>query len=364
MRSNAPLIIKYRPHSWDTVVGQDRAVSQLKGILSTHTIPNALLFSGPSGVGKTSLARLFTQYLNCTTNDLCGKCPSCKTSLVNNPNFVEMNAADARGIDDVRDLISKLKYRPSISGTFRVFLVDEAHAWTGPSWQAFLKPLEEMPSSSFVIFSSTNPEKFPPAIRGRCLQIPLNHVSEPELVKNLKRVIKEEKWAEFKKQDELLVRIANAAGGQVRDSLQFLESIHYSALATDNLDTAATKVLGSLQEETKNVALLLMAIIADDAEQIFVRSKFVSNWVDAINKMSWGLVYIMEKLSKTGNMYATPFNTLIWSVFTKLQKQGVEFGYGQLFSAGRLLSQARQGIIQGTFDSTSTPYFLVKESHD
>lgn len=359
MRTDQPLAIKYRPSKWSEVVGQDKVVHQLKGMLQSHRIPNAMMFVGPSGVGKTTLARLFTRYLNCETNELCGKCLNCNTPLSADNNFMEINAAEARGIDDVRAIISKLRFRPSVSGAFRVFLVDEAHQFTPQAFQALLKPLEDMPSSSLIIFSTTNPEKFPPAIRGRCLTLGLDYVDESNLMKNIMGIAKKEAWKEFKDKS-IIERIIQASGGQVRDSLQLMEALHYSYVSSKDMDVSLDKVLGSVTKENKTLILLLLSIIAQDSTKIFAQGAKVTNWFEALQKMGWGLLYLLETMTESGKMWKTPFNKELEELFNKAQKKGADFEVEDLFLAGRLIQAAKTGLVRGDFEETFIPMFLVE----
>lgn len=201
--------LKYRPLVLEDLVGQEAAVLQIKGMFSTGNIANSILLSGPTGSGKTTLARIIARM----ANDI----PADATKLVD---VVELNGAEARGIDDVRQLIKAAKYAPKRN--YRVFILDEIHQWTPQAKQAFLKMLEEPPSKTIFILCTNEPEKLPNTIINRCHPIRLSKVSLKDCFALLKRT------SEKEGQDlpvDVFKQIARLTKGHPRDALQALEAV-------------------------------------------------------------------------------------------------------------------------------------------
>jgi DNA polymerase III subunit gamma/tau len=217
MKTVLPWATKYRPLHFEDIVGQTNVVARLQGALKRGNLPNALLLTGPSGTGKTTLARMFARYINCKTHNACGKCASCLAEK--HPDIDESNSAEARGIDEVRALIAKAKYRPQHN--VRVFIIDEAHQMTPQALQAFLKPLEEPPKNTMYILCTTDPQKFPNTVVNRCLQLQLGLPSSDDVAARLRHIVKTEK---VKVPKSLCSAIADATGGFIREAVNALEN--------------------------------------------------------------------------------------------------------------------------------------------
>ena len=212
---------KYRPKSFSEVIGQDNAVIALKNIIKNQNFHNGYIFSGTRGVGKTTLGRLFAKALNCSNYDAengltCNVCTTCEEIQKNSHiDLIEIDAASRTGVDDMRELLDSVQYRPS-QGKYKIYLIDEVHMLSVQSFNALLKTLEEPPSHVIFIMATTETHKIPKTIISRCLQFNLKLVSDDLITSNLKKVFVDEGVNSDEKSIELLVELAR---GSVRDSL-------------------------------------------------------------------------------------------------------------------------------------------------
>lgn len=228
---------KYRPSNFDEVVGQQPIIQTLKNAIVQNRIAHAYLFCGPRGTGKTSIAKIFAKMLNCEdeSNKPCGKCTNCK--MVQNgshPDIIEIDAASNNGVDEVRNLIDKVKYAP-MQGKYKVYIIDEVHMMTTGAFNALLKTIEEPPAHVVFILATTEPNKVIPTIISRCQRFDFNKVSQKDIEKRLSIVCKEEK---IEIDLEAISLIAQLADGGMRDSLSILDQcIAYcsSNITVDNV---------------------------------------------------------------------------------------------------------------------------------
>jgi len=219
---------KYRPRSFSEMVGQDAVVRALTHALEQQRLHHAYLFTGTRGIGKTTVSRILAKSLNCTGADgsggitatPCGVCAAC-TEIDGDRyiDYIELDAASNRGIDEIRDLLERAAYKPSI-GRFKVFMIDEAHQLTKESFNALLKTLEEPPEYLKFVLATTDPEKMLPTVLSRCLQFNLRPMA-PELVQqHLAQVLK----AEGVDHDDASLRLlGRAARGSMRDGLSLTD---------------------------------------------------------------------------------------------------------------------------------------------
>ena len=218
------LALKYRPKNFKELIGQDIIVETITNSIKLNKIPNAYLFTGIRGVGKTTTARIVAKSLNCKNgienlciDNLCEHCEGITNS--NHLDVLEMDAASRTGIDDIRELIESSKYKPS-SAKFKIIILDEVHMLSKQAFNGLLKTLEEPPPHLKFIFATTEVKKIPVTIISRCQRFDLHRVIINDLVGNLKRILKIENG---KVSDKALILIAKAAEGSVRDSLSLLD---------------------------------------------------------------------------------------------------------------------------------------------
>ncbi len=214
---------KWRPKSFANLVGQDHVVRALTHALSTGRLHHAYLFTGTRGVGKTTISRIFAKALNCETGvtaEPCGQCGACMAIDADRfPDYLEMDAASNRGVDDMAALLDRAVYAP-VEGRYKVYMIDEVHMLTGHAFNAMLKTLEEPPEHVKFILATTDPQKIPVTVLSRCLQFNLKQMSAPRIVEHLAGVLDKEGVPH---EAAALSHIAKAADGSMRDALSLLD---------------------------------------------------------------------------------------------------------------------------------------------
>lgn len=213
---------KYRPTNFDEVVGQTHIIQTLKNAIVQNRIAHAYLFCGPRGTGKTSIAKIFAKTLNCTNSQdaPCGVCENCKMAANgSHPDIIEIDAASNNGVDEVRNLIDKVKYAP-MQGKYKIYIIDEVHMMTSGAFNALLKTIEDPPAHVIFIFATTEPNKVLPTIISRCQRFDFNKVSMHDIKYRLSVVCKNEG---IEIDENGLTLIAQLADGGMRDALSILD---------------------------------------------------------------------------------------------------------------------------------------------
>jgi len=261
---------KYRPRSFDQMVGQAHVVQALSNALTSGRLHHAYLFTGTRGIGKTTVSRILAKSLNCTgpdglggvTAQPCGQCQACTEIDADRfIDYIELDAASNRSIDEVRDLIERAAYKPSV-GRYKVFMIDEAHQLTKDAFNALLKTLEEPPDYLKFVLATTDPDKMLPTVLSRCLQFNLRPMA-PELVHaHLDAVLK----AEHVEADAGALRLlARAARGSMRDALSLADqAIAYGGGRLDEPGVRA--MLGAVDRQ--HAARLVQALAARDGAAV------------------------------------------------------------------------------------------------
>ncbi|MGB7482172.1 MAG: DNA polymerase III subunit gamma/tau [Castellaniella sp.] len=256
---------KWRPRSFDTLIGQDHVVRALTHALSSGRLHHAWLFTGTRGVGKTTLSRILAKSLNCiqgVTATPCGQCQACtEIDAGRYVDYIELDAASNRGVDEMTQLLEQAVYAPS-SGRFKVYMIDEVHMLTGHAFNAMLKTLEEPPEHVKFILATTDPQKIPVTVLSRCLQFNLKQMTVPAIVDHLQDILARESVPADPRGLRL---IAQAAAGSMRDALSLTDqAISFSA--GDLTAAAVGEMLGTLDQH--HLLNLLRALAAADAPAI------------------------------------------------------------------------------------------------
>ena len=214
---------KYRPTTFNEVVGQETIIQTLKNAKAQDRVAHAYLFCGPRGTGKTTIAKIFARMLNCTStedNQPCGECENCKMALNgSHPDIIEIDAASNNGVEEVRNLIDRVKYAP-MQGQYKIYIIDEVHMMTKSAFNALLKTIEEPPKHIVFIFATTEPNKVLPTIISRCQRFDFSKVSAKDIAQRLTTVCEQEK---IQIDAEAIGLIASLADGGMRDALSILD---------------------------------------------------------------------------------------------------------------------------------------------
>ncbi|MEQ1602167.1 MAG: DNA polymerase III subunit gamma/tau [Methylophilaceae bacterium] len=261
---------KWRPKSFETLVGQAHVVRALTNALEQQRLHHAYLFTGTRGVGKTTIARILAKSLNCETGITahpCGVCSACVD--IDKGRFVDMLEVDAASntqVDSMRDLLENAQYAPTV-GRFKVYIIDEVHMLSRNAFNAMLKTLEEPPAHVKFILATTDPQKVPVTVLSRCLQFNLRQMSGTSITEHLLRILSEEK---IPSEPVALQLIARAAAGSMRDALSLLDqAIAYGGNAVHEAEVRA--MLGAVDQSY--LFALLLALVNQDGKALMAQAR-------------------------------------------------------------------------------------------
>jgi DNA polymerase-3 subunit gamma/tau len=277
---------KYRPQSFDQLIGQESTCRILKNALNTQRIHHAYLFTGTRGVGKTTLARLLPKCLNCQTKITPEPCNQCATCLAINTNrftdLIEVDAASRTKVEDTRDLLADVHYAPS-QGRYKIYLIDEVHMLSSHSFNALLKTLEEPPPHVIFLLATTDPQRLPATILSRCLQFHLKIISATQISNHLANVLKNEN---IPYESAALSPLAQAARGSLRDALSLLDQA--IAYTNQNLTKQDINTLLGHVANTE-VSSLLEALILEDTARLW-------SLVEKLNDLAVDFSWVIDEL--------------------------------------------------------------------
>jgi DNA polymerase-3 subunit gamma/tau len=258
---------KYRPQSFDEVIGQEHVTRTLKNAIAQQRIAHGYIFSGHRGIGKTTVARILAMALNCRSTEKpspapCGKCDSCvEIRESRSVDVIEIDAATNRGIDEIRELREAARYRPA-RDRYKIYILDEAHQITDAAFNALLKTLEEPPPHVVFMMATTQPEDIPQTIRSRCQHFSFHAVLFAQIVEQLRDIAAEEK---INIEDDALALVAEAGDGSMRDALSIMDQAIASSsgkLTAQSILQLVGAVPGSVLEE------VMQAVAENSAEQV------------------------------------------------------------------------------------------------
>ena len=256
---------KWRPQTFDDVVGQDHVVRTLKNAITRGRIAHAYLFVGPRGTGKTSTARIFAKALNCTGGpkaDFDVDDPACRSIAEGSHlDVIEIDGASNNGVDQVRDLRETVRYAPA-QGKFKIYIIDEVHMLSAAAFNALLKTLEEPPAHVKFVFATTDPQKVLPTIISRCQRFDLKPIPNDLIIERLKKIAIDEK---IKVTDPALACIARLADGGMRDAQSIFDQM-ISFCGAEITEPDVLDVYGLAAAE--KIAALAAALAAGDHQKI------------------------------------------------------------------------------------------------
>lgn len=281
----------YRPSSFEEVVGQQHIVTTLKNAVKQNKIAHAYLFCGPRGTGKTSIAKLLAKAVNCSDHEHapCNQCESCLAIQEgNHPDIVEIDAASNNGVDEIRDLIEKVKYSP-LQGRYKVYIIDEVHMLSTGAFNALLKTLEEPPSHVIFILATTEPQKVLPTIISRCQRYDFSKVSQLEMIGRIRKILEQEK---ISCDDEALRLIAQLADGGMRDALSIVDQC--IAYAQDNIIAADVNEIYGMTTISEKIELL-MWIFHRQAQPLLDKIRILSEKGIDIKRLTSDLIEVLKE---------------------------------------------------------------------
>ncbi|MBN1684909.1 MAG: DNA polymerase III subunit gamma/tau [Gammaproteobacteria bacterium] len=277
---------KWRPHNFETVVGQQHVVQALINSLNKQRLHHAYLFTGTRGVGKTTIARILAKCLNCETGvtampcDQCATCTECDEGRF--VDLIEVDAASRTKVEDTRDLLNNVQYLPT-RGRFKIYLIDEVHMLSTHSFNALLKTLEEPPKHVIFLLATTNPKKLPITILSRCLQFHLKNLTADQITTHLESVVTKENIS-FEAQ--ALRHIAEAAKGSVRDALSLLDQT--IAFGNGEITSKDTNILLGVIDQS-HIDILLKALVN-------LNGKEMLDTVKKLNELGADFTHVLDVL--------------------------------------------------------------------
>ena len=287
---------KYRPTNFKEVVGQDHVVQALSNSISQDRIHQAYLLAGTRGVGKTTIARILAKCLNCQLADgpvtnPCDECSACEEIKAGRHlEFLEIDAASRTGVDDMRELIENVQYKPS-NGLYKIYLIDEVHMLSKASFNALLKTLEEPPEHVVFIFATTDPDKIPKTVLSRCLQLNLKIVPQNILQNHLLSIVKDEN---VPNELDALGLIAESANGSVRDALTLLDQAIAHGAGSINLDEVKS-LLGTIDHSY--LYSMIHSVINGDGLNAFKYLDSVAELNPEYDHILQSIISILHKVS-------------------------------------------------------------------
>jgi DNA polymerase-3 subunit gamma/tau len=322
---------KWRPKTFQAMVGQEHVLRMLTNALDNQRLHHAYLFTGTRGVGKTSLARLLAKCLNCETGITSNPCDTCSTCVsIDSGRFLdllEIDAASRTKVEDTRELLDNVQYAPT-QGRFKIYLIDEVHMLSGHSFNALLKTLEEPPAHVKFLLATTDPKRLPVTILSRCLQFNLKRVPVVQIAKQLQHISDAE---QITFEAEGLEQLAHAADGSMRDALSLLDqAIAYCGGQITSANVQ--QMLGNIEQDY--IWRLLTALAGDDGNAMLNEIAQLSEQAPHFDQVLENLLTCLHKIAVTQVIKAPAENAMLEKFAKDLSAEAVQLYY-QIALLGR-----------------------------
>lgn len=333
---------KYRPQTFEEVVGQDHIVKTLINQIKFDKISHAYLFTGSRGTGKTSIAKIFARAINCSNlknGSPCGECDVCKSLEGTNIDVLEIDAASNNGVDEIRDLREKVKY-PPVVGKYKVFIIDEVHMLSISAFNALLKTLEEPPKQTVFVLATTEVHKLPATILSRCIRFDFKLVPLDTLTKHLNNILEKEG---VKFDDTAVNVIARAGEGSVRDTLSIADRC--VSFAGDNLTyQKVIDVLGVSERDTliKITDIILKKDIGTalvELDKVLSGGKSPLVFSNDLISYFRDLLLIFSLKEKAREIVVVKDD-----IYEKMKAQAIQENYAEILKAIEVLSSVEQEL--------------------
>lgn len=338
---------RYRPQTFDEVVGQAHVAQALRNALRKNRVSHAYLFTGARGVGKTSTARIFAKALNCPNvvdGVPCNECDVCRAiSVGSDVDVLEIDAASNRGIDDVRQLRANVTVRPMRS-RHKVYIIDEAHQLTKDSWNALLKTLEEPPPNVKFFFCTTEPTKLPDTILSRCQRFDFSTVETTNIVARLEQIAAAEG---FQVEPAALDLVARRAGGSMRDSQSLFDQL--LAFGAETISVADVHRLFGTADEERLIALASSLAEHQPGRAFAELNAALEAGVQLGELFDQLISYFRDLLVLASGAEDVPLLSVAGESKSKLAAQAGQLGLNTILAATQILSEARQRMQRTTF---------------
>lgn len=299
---------QYRPNVFDEVQGQEHIVKTLLNIINSQKISHAYLFCGPHGTGKTSVAKIFANTINCShSNDIYKPCQDCINNIDRNLDIIEIDAASNNGIDDVRDLREKIKHLPTQS-KYKIYIIDEVHMLSKGAFNALLKTLEEPPKHVIFILATTDPQKIPLTILSRVQRFNFKRIDKKTIIKHLMNVFKEEK---IEYEDNVLDLIASLGAGSLRDTLSIADQVSIFA-GNEKIKLSDVEKLFGITNIDNTINIINLATSHNIKDLMQLTTKLVENGMD-IERFTIQMINVLKDyliLIKTNAIDLLEYTTL------------------------------------------------------
>ncbi len=337
---------KYRPLTFDTVVGQSTLTTTLKNAIKSGKLAHAYLFCGPRGVGKTTCARIFARTINCENpapdGEACGNCESCRAFLDQRSyNIFELDAASNNGVEDIRQLMEQTRIPPQV-GRYKVFIIDEVHMLSTAAFNAFLKTLEEPPAHVIFILATTEKHKLLPTIISRCQIYDFERISVQSITEHLRMVAEKENIA---CEEEALAVIAEKADGAMRDALTIFDQV--AGFCQGNITYAATIEDLNVLDIDNYFRIIDLALENKTPEIMLLLNEVINRGFDPGN-LCQGLARHVRNLMMAQNPLTVPLLEMSVAQKTRCSEQAAQCPAKFLFAALKTLNNCEVNYRQTT----------------